>query len=57
MKAFESSCQCGTCHVQLAVQSFPQQEKDDTDMRLIPQQARYGRSRGESGAVALPVES
>ena len=56
VKALESSCQCETCHVQFAVQSFPQQEKAATDRRLM-QQPRYGHCGAESGAVALPVES
>ncbi len=55
VKALESSCQCETCHVQLAVQSFPQQEEAATDRRLM-EQPRYGVSRAESGTVALPIK-
>ena len=56
VKALESSCQCETCHVQLAVQSFPQQEEAATDRRLM-QQPRDGVPRAESEAVASPAES
>ena len=56
MKVLESSCQCETCHVQFAVQSFPRQEEAATDRRKM-QQPRCGHCGAESGAVVSPAES
>ena len=40
-KTFESSCQCEACHVQLTVQSFPQQEKGATVRRKMPVESKH----------------
>ena len=50
--AFNFSCQCKTCHIQLTMHIFPQQEEAATGRSLM-QQPRYGHC----GADALPAES
>ena len=60
MKALDSSCQCKTCHVQLALQIFPQQEEAVTDGKLLQQPKRRNcgaESGAESGAASLPAKS